>query len=163
MQYFICNIFLNCLVQRFKNFAVELNEWKGRFNEINEKDVNVLNEAEDNQNIKNKLAVNLIHSYSASEATSNRLPKIVELSPFHIDTYLRKFLLVVRKKAGEKCVRTTLSLWSQQNVIWKNIVQKKRNTEVKTKTTQTRWKGKQTIRGSFFDRNFRTFFYNIWF
>ena len=41
-----------------------------RFNQINEKDVDELNEAEENQNTKRKteLDVNLIYPYIASEA-----------------------------------------------------------------------------------------------
>ena len=44
-----------------------------RFNEINEKDVDEFNEAEENQNTKRKteLDVNLIHSYIATEAVSH--------------------------------------------------------------------------------------------
>ena len=83
-----------------------------RFNEINEKDVDEFNETEENQNTKRKteLDVNLIHSYIASEAGGhvNRPPKMEELSPSQLDTYLSKFLLAVRKKNGEEYEPTTL-------------------------------------------------------
>lgn len=73
-----------------------------RFHEINEKDVDEFNETEENQNTKRKteLDVNLIHSYIASEAAGhvNRPPRMEELSPSQLDTYLSKFLLAVRKK-----------------------------------------------------------------
>ena len=66
-----------------------------RFNEINEKDVDELNEAEENQNTKRKteLDVNLIHSYIATEAASlaNGPPSMEELSPSELDTYLINF------------------------------------------------------------------------
>ena len=44
-----------------------------RFNEINEKDIDKFNEAEENQNTKRKteLDINLIHSYIATEAVSH--------------------------------------------------------------------------------------------
>ena len=44
-----------------------------RFNEINEKDIDEFNEAEENQNTKRKteLDVDLIHSYIATEAVSH--------------------------------------------------------------------------------------------
>ncbi len=74
-----------------------------RFNEINEKDVDEFNETEENQNTKRKteLEVNLIHFYIASEAGGhvNRPPRIEELSPSQLDTYLSKFLQAVRKKS----------------------------------------------------------------
>ena len=61
-----------------------------RFNQINEKDVDELNEAEENQNTKRKpgLDVNLIHSYVASEDALhvNRPPRMEELSPSELDT-----------------------------------------------------------------------------
>jgi integrase len=83
-----------------------------RFNEINEKDVDEFNETEENQNTKRKteLDVNLIHSYIANEAGGhvNRPPKMEELSPSQLDTYLSKFLLAVRKKNGEEYEPTTL-------------------------------------------------------
>ena len=83
-----------------------------RFKEINEKDVDEFNETEENQNTKRKteLDVNLIHSYIANEAGGhvNRPPKIEELSPSQLDTYLSKFLLAVRKKNGEEYEPTTL-------------------------------------------------------
>ncbi len=83
-----------------------------RFNEINEKDVDEFNETEENQNTKRKteLDVNLIHSYIANEAGGhvNRPPKMEELSPSQLDTYLIKFLLAVRKKNGEEYEPTTL-------------------------------------------------------
>ena len=83
-----------------------------RFNEINGKDVDEFNESEENQNTKRKteLDVNLIHSYIASEAVwhVNRPPRMEELSPSKLDTYLSKFLLAVRKKNGEEYEPTTL-------------------------------------------------------
>ena len=83
-----------------------------RFNEIKEKDIDEFNEAEENQNTKRKteLDVNLIHSYIATEAVShlNGPPRMEELSPSELDTYLSKFLLVVRKKNGEEYEPTTL-------------------------------------------------------
>ena len=75
-----------------------------RFNEINEKDADEFNEAEENENTKRKteLDVNLIHSYIATEAVShvNKPPRMEELSPSELDKYLSKFLLSVRKKNG---------------------------------------------------------------
>ena len=83
-----------------------------RFNETNEKDVDEFNESEENQNTKRKteLDVNLIHFYIASEAVwhVNRPPRMEELSPSRLDTYLSKFLLAVRKKNGEEYEPTTL-------------------------------------------------------
>ena len=83
-----------------------------RFNEINEKDIDEFNEAEENQNTKRKtkLDVNLIHSYIPTEAIShvNGPPRMEKLSPSELDTYLSKFLLAVRKKNGEKYEPTTL-------------------------------------------------------
>ena len=69
------------------------------FNEINEKDVDEFSETEESQNTKRKL-INLIHSYITSEAGGhvNKPPKMEELSPTQLDTYLSKFLLAVRKK-----------------------------------------------------------------
>ena len=83
-----------------------------RFNEINEKDADEFNESEENQNTKRKteLDVNLIHSYIASEAVwhVNRPPRMEELSPSKLDTYLCKFLLAVRKKNEEEYEPTIL-------------------------------------------------------
>ncbi len=58
---------------------------------------------------QNYIHVNLIHSYIASEAGGhvNRPPKMEELSPSQLDTYLSKFLLAVRKKNGEEYEPTT--------------------------------------------------------
>ena len=83
-----------------------------RFNEINEKDVDEFNESEENQSTKRKteLDVNLIHFYIASEAVwhVNRPPRVEELSPSELDTYLSKFLLTVRKKNEEEYEPTIL-------------------------------------------------------
>ena len=81
------------------------------------------NESEENQNTKRKteLDVNLIHSYIASEAVwpVNRPPRIEEMSPSELDTYLSKFMLAVRKKNGEEYEPTTLFevLCLQSNVM----------------------------------------------
>ncbi len=124
-----------------------------RFNEINEKDVDEFNETEENQNTKRKteLDVNLIHSYITSEAGGhiNRPPKMEELSPSQLDTYLSKFLLAVRKKNGEEYEPTTLrgfissvERYSEKTSILRvcshgtNLFPNKRNTEVETKATK---------------------------
>ena len=93
-----------------------------RFHEINEKDVDEFNETEENQNTKRKteLDVNLIHSYIASEAAGhvNRPPRMEELSPSQLNTYLSKFLLAVRKKTEKNTSQQLFEvLYPQSNVI----------------------------------------------
>ena len=61
-----------------------------RFYQINKKDFDEFNEAEENQNTKRKteLDVNLIHSCIASEAALhvNRPQRMEELTPSELDT-----------------------------------------------------------------------------
>ena len=84
-----------------------------RFNEINGKDVNEFNETEENRNIKRKteLDINLIHFYIGSEAGChvNRPPKMVELSPSQLDTYLSKYISGGHKEEKRRRLRTNYS------------------------------------------------------
>jgi hypothetical protein len=95
-----------------------------RFVSITDDDVEIFIEGEENVKIQKKTEqdVSLIKSFIASEKQTNEPVEIEKLSPEVLDSYLRKFLLAVRKKDGDEFEPTTLrGFFLQLNDISRNI------------------------------------------
>ena len=104
-------LFFNFVFLAYKKFFAKtfFTAMARRSMSITDDDVEIFIEGEENENTKKtEQDSSLIKSFIASEKQTNEPVEIEKLSPEELDSYLRKFLLAVRKKDGDEFEPTTL-------------------------------------------------------